>query len=84
MALLEQNVASSSASGDVELGNRRLSELRWEARQEMQILARTYTSEYRDVPAHDIARRTPVILAGHQPDLATWDRSWAEAPSSAG
>ena len=69
LALLEQNVSSNSASGDLELGNRRLSELRREARQEMQILARAYTSEYRDVPAREVTVDTPVILAGHQPDL---------------
>jgi hypothetical protein len=68
-ALLQQNVSLNSVSSDLELGNRRLSELRWEARQELQILARAYTSEYRDVPAREVTGQTPVILAGHQPDL---------------
>ncbi len=82
MALLEQNAGTIATSDDAELGGRRLSELRLEARQEMVRLAQAYTSEYRDVPHHEISARSPVILAGHQPDLVhpgVWFKNFALA-----
>ncbi|REK12068.1 MAG: hypothetical protein DWQ37_13730 [Planctomycetota bacterium] len=66
--LIERN-ASAIAGFDYDVGGRPLAHLAADARRELLEAAWDYTRAYRDVPRPDLAPETPVLLAGHQPQL---------------
>ncbi len=67
-AFLEQNLALRQQA-ELDLAGCRLSTLRATARRRVLAEARRYTAEYRDLPDSRDASDTPLILAGHQPEL---------------
>ncbi len=66
--LIERN-AAAAANYDYDIGGRPLSHLAVDARRELMEAAWDYTRAYRDVPLPPMAPETPVLLAGHQPQL---------------
>jgi hypothetical protein len=66
--LVEHN-AAAAATYDYDLGGRPLAQLAGDARRELLEAAWDYTRAYRDVPMPQLSGATPVLLAGHQPQL---------------
>lgn len=66
--VIERN-AAAAANYDYDLGGRPLAQLASDARRELLEAAWDYTRGYRDVPLPAIAPQTPVLVAGHQPQL---------------
>jgi len=66
--LVERN-AAAAATYDYDIGGRPLAQLAVDARRELLEAAWTYTRAYRDVPLPSYAPETPVLVAGHQPQL---------------
>ena len=66
--LIERN-ASAAANYDYDIGGRPLAHLAVDARRELMEAAWDYTRAYRDVPLPSMVPGTPVLVAGHQPQL---------------
>ena len=66
--LIEHN-AQAAATCDYDIGGRPLSRLAGDARRELLEAAWDYTRAYRDVPLPSRDGATPVLVAGHQPQL---------------
>ena len=66
--LVEHNAAAAAAY-DYDVGGRPLAHLAGDARRELLEAAWDYTRAYRDVPLPGLAPATPVLVAGHQPQL---------------
>ncbi|MEX0676396.1 MAG: hypothetical protein WD063_04940 [Pirellulales bacterium] len=66
--LVEQN-AAAAATYDYDVGGRPLARLAGDARRELLEAAWDYTRAYRDVPLPELTPATPVLVAGHQPEL---------------
>ncbi len=66
--VIERNAAGASTY-DYDIGGRPLAHLAADARRELLESAWDYTRAYRDVPLPSTARETPVLVAGHQPQL---------------
>jgi hypothetical protein len=65
---IERN-AAAAANYDYDIGGRPLSHLAVDARRELMEAAWDYTRAYRDVPLPAMSPETPVLVAGHQPQL---------------
>ncbi len=68
-AFLRQNVALQ-AQADCDIHGRSLGQLRTTARQDLLRQAHAYTRQYRDVALRELDPHAPIILMGHQPELA--------------
>jgi hypothetical protein len=66
--VIERN-AAAAAIYDYDVGGRPLSHLAADARRELLEAAWAYTRAYRDVPLPALSPDTPVLVAGHQPQL---------------
>jgi hypothetical protein len=65
---IERN-AAAAANYDYDIGGRPLSHLAVDARRELMESAWDYTRAYRDVALPAMSPETPVLVAGHQPQL---------------
>ncbi len=66
--VIERNAAGASTY-DYDIGGRPLSHLITDARRELLEAAWDYTRAYRDVPLPSMTPETPILVAGHQPQL---------------